>query len=122
MIKKLSISLIVLVCLVLGCTRDMEVERVSECMEDGPITYIDNVKIIIDTKCSYSGCHDTAGSAPGNYTQYVGVKLSTDAGSFSTRVLNITDMPPNGLLQDKYLTDEEFQLLECWKSDGFLEQ
>lgn len=120
---KKIISLIIFSGLIIfSCTRDAEEEMVSECMEDGPITYLGHVKIIIDTKCSYSGCHDTANSAPGNYTQFTGINQATKSGDFASEVLESSRMPPPDVTQAQLLSDDQLLLLRCWAQDGYLEQ
>lgn len=108
-----------------SCTRDLEVEMMSEC-DESPITYIGHIKVIIDTKCSYSGCHDTAGTAPGNYTQYIGINLATSSGQFDKRVFSDANtgfsMPPPTVVQSQELSEDEMLLLRCWAQDGYLEQ
>lgn len=77
-------------------------------------TYTDSVKSIIDSKCSVSGCHLNAqGPLLNNYTEVFG-----NAQRISARALDQKTMPPAGMPQ---LTNEEIEILSCWREAGFPE-
>jgi hypothetical protein len=79
------------------------------------ITYQNNIKLIIDANCASSGCHD-ANSGSGNFTNFNGLKLKLDNGSFETRVIQQRNMPPSGPLPQNTLDD-----LKCWIENGYPE-
>jgi hypothetical protein len=80
-------------------------------------TYVDTVKILIDTECAFTpGCHGVQ-SANGDFTTHanmsgVGAFLQ---GGIGTRVTSTTNpMPPTGLLPDSLR-----RVIECWARDGY---
>ncbi len=95
-------------------------------------TYEQGVKEIIDNSCAYSGCHDGSGGiGPGNYTDYNGILPYLNSGSILERVVNQKDdpslgMPPNAsvYLESKQddLTQEQFEIIQCWLLQGFPER
>ncbi len=84
-------------------------------------TYVNEIKPIIDVNCSYPGCH-AAGYEAGDFTNYASMKSRLDGGQFETRVIIIKDMPPPYASGPKELTQEEFDLLQCWLQNGYPEQ
>lgn len=93
---------------------------IAACQKDSPAdcdtvpTYNSNVKEIIDSNCTLSGCHDGGSGAPGNFKNFQGLNQVTTSGAFSRRVIDIKDMPASGSL-----TDAEFNILKCWAAEGF---
>lgn len=94
-------------------------------------TYDGAVKAIIDSSCSYSGCHDGGGGiGPGNYTSYAGLQGIIQAGTFRARVIDLKDnavsgMPPDNSIypqsQKDNLTEEELEIIECWIAANYPE-
>jgi hypothetical protein len=72
------------------------------------------VKAIIDSKCATAGCH--SGAVFPDLRSYQGLSRATGNGSFNQRVLVSKDMPPG-----TPLTEQELQILECWKGAGYPE-
>ncbi len=95
-------------------------------------TYEAGVKTIIDNSCAYAGCHDGAGGiGPGNYTDFNGIAPYLTSGSVLERVVNQRNdpalgMPPNSSIypesQQDDLTEEEFEIIQCWLLQGFPER
>lgn len=80
-------------------------------------TFEGEVLNILKTTCAYEGCHTT-------YLVYDSLKIRTDNGKFEEKVLNPdADLPmpparvPEG--KPKNLTDEQLQILQCWKDIGY---
>lgn len=84
-------------------------------------TYSDQIQEIINRNCSYSGCHDGTGGAPGNYTTYEGISGRLTNGQFADRVIQQRDMPPDYASGPTMLTAQELAALSCWMEQGFLE-
>ena len=85
-------------------------------------TYDIQVKEIINRTCSYSGCHDSGGSAPGNFNSYETMDNFLTENKFEKRVVDQQNMPdPNDVLPEKLLTSEELEILTCWVQQGYLE-
>lgn len=78
-------------------------------------TYNDAVKGIIDAKCAVSGCHN--GSQPPLLTSFSGVDAQTDR--IDVRALTQQTMPPSSMPQ---LSNEEIDILNCWKNASYPEQ
>ena len=104
-----------------SCTKDKlpPVEEPEFC-DTLIVSYQLNIKPIIDTYCAYSGCHD--GSSPGIYLSYAQILPALESGKISQRTLNTRDMPPSyaaaGLTE---LPEEEYNMLNCWISEGYPE-
>lgn len=94
-------------------------------------TWDDDVRAIVETTCSYSGCHsggDTANmflsEASNDYTTYAGIKSNLDNGNFMQRVLVDKNMPnamfvPEG--NPTELTAAQLTTLQCWADAGYPE-
>ena len=100
-------------------------DNMVDCTGEQP-TYETNIRNIIDNSCAYSGCH--LDSAPGNYSNFTGLRLAIESGTFSQRVFTIKDdpvlgMPPNNAPagRPRDLTADELNLLRCWIQDGYPE-
>ena len=83
-------------------------------------TYVDTVKILIDTECAFTpGCHGVQASN-GDFTTYANMS-GVDAlseGGIGARVTSTTNpMPPSGLLPDSLR-----RVIECWANDGYPQQ
>jgi len=109
------------------CTAD-ELPQPEGCAP-GLATYDTNMKEIIDESCAYSGCHDgESPGVPGNYTSYEGIRPFLEDGSVRTRVIDLRNdpvlgMPPSASVYPQSrmenLSEEEFELMQCWLSSGF---
>lgn len=83
------------------------------------VTYVDDIKSIIDSRCT--SCHGTTptnGAPPGSsFTTYTQVKNNV------VKIINRINgtpsiMPPTG---NSPLTQTQIDLIEKWKDDGLLE-
>lgn len=99
----------------------------TNCTPDA-VTYDLQVKEIIDTYCSVSGCHAPGGDGPGDYTNYANMSPWLTATSFERSVVDLRDDPINGMPPDwtsnpapQDLTEEDFDLIVCWIADGYPE-
>lgn len=72
-------------------------------------TYNTNIKDIINSNCTSSGCH------PG-YSTYAGIKPILDNGKFNSEVLQSKSMP-----KGKKLSDNELSVIKCWVDGGYKE-
>ncbi|MEL7221139.1 MAG: hypothetical protein AAGJ93_07455 [Bacteroidota bacterium] len=106
-----------------SCANDQLPEPMeAECAGETP-TYTDDIKLIIDESCAYSGCH--LDSSPGRFDSYSGLLSYLDDNTFRQRVIvqradPSAGMPPNyapdGRLID--LTEAQIELVECWLDAG----
>jgi len=81
-------------------------------------TYEGDVLNILTATCAYEGCHPT-------YLVYDSLKVKIDNGKFEEKVLDPNaelPMPPAYAPEGKpkSLTDEQLQVLQCWKDGGYL--
>lgn len=77
-------------------------------------TYDGSVKAIIDAKCAVAGCHlNTQNPNLNNYSQ-----VFENSDRIAVRSLDLKTMPQFGMPQ---LTDEEIEILTCWREAGFPE-
>ena len=103
-----------------ACSYD-EIERDPgdlECLTE--YSYEKNIQFIIQDNCAYSGCHNGASAAPGNFVDFDGLKSRIDNGSFAERVIDFRDMPP----QDgdpSELSEEDLNAIRCWAEQGYPE-
>ena len=108
------VSLIILICS--SCTREQIMVIELECGEE--VTYDDHIRTIFQTSCAYAGCH--AGAAPGDFTNYNGIRNYFDGGLLKRRVVMNRSMPPaNAQDGPTSLTDEELELFGCWIDSGY---
>ena len=116
----LTFGLILTIC---SCVSDQlpEAPEVESCPPI-PVSYDVQVQTIIDRTCSYEGCHDGSGAAPGNFTSFDGIENFLTETLFERRVIDLQNMPdPDDVLPSELLTDEEFNILRCWVEQGYLE-
>ena len=112
------IKILVLCLLFMGlfsCSRD-KIEPEGECTEI--VTYVDDVKSIIDQTCATAGCHLNQ-AAPGDFSTYEGMSTYLESGNFKNRVVVIQNMPPNGSVD---LTEEQLNVITCWANSDYLEE
>ncbi len=103
-----------------SCSRDVVAE--PDCDIIAPQTY-QEVKLILNESCSYSGCH-LNNIAPGNFDTYEGVKefLDNNESSFRSEV-NTGDMPPDYADEGKEIISPVAKLqLACWLDRGYPEE
>ena len=102
----------------ISCTRDMVTEVESDCGEK--VTYENQIRPIINTSCSYTGCH--SGTAPGDFTSYETMSNYFESEIIENRVIIIQNMPPiyatGGPVS---LSMEELDLFKCWIDSGYPE-
>jgi len=91
-------------------------------------TYDGEIQSIVDINCAHSACHVSGGGAPGDFTTYNGMSSYFNDGGIRESVVvlrNDTEhgMPPNWDTNDgpKDLTDEEFEIMQCWINTGYPE-
>lgn len=77
-----------------------------------PNTYSNEIAPMVSKNCSAAACHGS-GSANGDYTSYVGLKVVADKGSLENKVLHDKTMPPS-----KPLPLEDRRKLKCWIEAG----
>lgn len=78
-------------------------------------TYNASVKAIIDSKCAVSSCH--GGPQQPNLTDFNAVNTNSDR--ISVRALDQQTMPPASM---PALTNDEIDILNCWREAGFPEE
>src|SRR5437899_3322057 len=107
----------------------MFMAMVSSCKYDQPepmivcdttvyVTYTNFVSSVLQTNCTFFGCHDS-GAPPGyDYTIYAGIKAKVDSGRFQNRVLDIKDMPSPLSPGPKSLDACTLMKLQKWVNSG----
>ncbi len=105
----------------------------TNCKKDDPpcATWDTNVKAIIESSCSYSGCHSGGATAnsfipegSNDFTTYASIKSVLDNGSFEQRSLVAQNMPPAMFVppgNPTELTQAQIDVLQCWADEGFPE-
>ena len=78
-------------------------------------TYNASVKAIMDAKCALPSCH--GGPQSPSFVDYTAISSVTDR--IAIRALDLQTMPPSGMPQ---LTNEELDIMNCWRNAGFPEQ
>lgn len=76
--------------------------------------YTADIKIIADSKCAISGCHDGNGSLP-DLTNYSALKSRADNGRLQSHVIEKKIMPPASA---EKLTEAELETFKCWLENG----
>jgi len=77
------------------------------------ISYVNDIKPILDTNCNVSGCHNGSLGSTRDWRNYPTVKAN--AQGIKTRTANRT-MPPGAPL-----TQTQIDMITCWVDDGALE-
>lgn len=117
--NRLQLCWFFLMVLCLGCSRDTIIINPGDCSED--VTYVSDAREIIDLTCSYSGCHDGSGAAPGSFRTYNGINAFLTPDKFERRAIEIRDMPPSNALGPTSLTQEQIEILACWIENDYKE-
>jgi hypothetical protein len=86
-------------------------EEEDEC-EGTTFTYTNDVKSIVDSNCTLSGCHDGSTGLP-DFRTFDGIKAS--ATNAASRV-NSMNMPPAS--SGKTLTAAQISTIVCWAANG----
>lgn len=83
------------------------------------VTYLKDVKPILETRCNFTGCHASGTPArQGDFSSYNGVKAKVDNNTFKKEVIDTKRMP----LGNPPLPKIEIDILRAWLEDGALEQ
>ncbi len=77
---------------------------------DTGTSFANDIKPILDTKCTFAGCHNGDNGASRNWTVFDNVK--NNAANIKKRTADKT-MPKDGTL-----TEEQINLIGCWVDDG----
>lgn len=85
--------------------------------DDVQPTWLAEIEPIVQTYCSYLGCH-SAGMLSGDFTTYEKMKPFLDGGRVQTRVFDLNSMPPPNAPGPRELSEEHRQLLACWLEQG----
>jgi len=119
--KKITAILTITTVIWFSCTKATFVPTEVDC-EEVIVTYDDQIRDIIDTKCASSECHDGTPTVPGDYRSYEGMRSAFGNDLISRRVIDdqfsALSMPPP---DSDTLTSEEFVLLNCWIEQEFPE-
>ena len=118
---KVLIGLIFSTFCILACSKDKLPDTIAVC--NSQVTYINQIKPILDKSCAYSTCH-VIGFSNGSYTSYKDLQRDLLNGKFEKWVLRDRAMPPANAPIGKAtsLTPEEINLILCWKKDNFIEK
>lgn len=76
------------------------------------ITYAKHIAPIMSSSCN--SCH-SAGNPLGDLTNYSGVKLKVDDGSFKQKVLVDKTMPKSPVAP---LSQKQLDMIQCWLNKG----
>jgi hypothetical protein len=118
MIKKIQLPLIIIVSLIAGCSQDQVPEPSTEC--DGDFTYQNNVEMIINETCAYSGCHISGTTGIPAFSTYNELVEVIENGKFEERVLVQMNMPPqNATGGPTELSEDQLNTLRCWLEQGY---
>lgn len=112
---------LLLVSLITNCSNDSEDDLTDDMVSQDPITYVDNVKAIIDNNCNNCHSDPPTNGAPIALVSYAQVRNSAENGSLISRIQRQVGesgaMPAGGPRLPQSLIDAILQ----WETDGFLE-
>lgn len=109
--KKSHLLLFIIGILLLpGCKKEDALNNV-DCSKVSS-SYSSNIKPIISSNCTSSGCHN-ANSNNGDFTTYEGLKAKADNGTLNTRVVEQKNMPPS-----QPLSLDDLKKIKCWIDSG----
>ncbi len=98
------LTIILLISVIYSCKK----KNAPKC--DGTSSnYNSNIKSIINSSCTSSGCHPT-------YSTYLGLKSILDNGTFKQQVITSKSMPKNSSL-----TSSQLNQIQCWIDAGYPE-
>lgn len=83
---------------------------------DTEVSYLEDVKPIVEAKCAISGCHNGSLGAERNWTDFSTFRQNARNGNVKNYVINRIMPPstsPNG-----GLTQEQINVIACWADDG----
>ncbi len=108
-------ALLMLGCFYLGCTKAVIDEGNPSPIEE-LVKYNPDINTLMTAQCT--NCHSGNNPPAGvNLETYENVKFYTADGQLINRIKDgANSMPPNGLM-----SADKIQLIEKWKTDGFLE-
>ena len=112
--KTILIPIILLLVIVLsGCKKDTSSILDNNCVIDtSRLTYNQDIKPLLETRCGFiSTCHGN-GSPYGNYTTYQGINIHMSTGVFENRTFILKDMPP------QTMSGCDFNKLKLWYDMG----
>lgn len=96
-----------------ACSNDELPEPMEpECAD--PLTYTQHLQPIINASCAFVGCHDSGGTAPGDFTSYASMKSRLDNGMIENRVLTQMNMP----IAPGALSAADREQFKCWIEQG----
>ncbi|MEY3398411.1 MAG: hypothetical protein RL220_1005 [Bacteroidota bacterium] len=100
-----------------GCYYDVEEELYGgvACNTPAVVTYVDQVKAIVDAKCATSNCHSTSGGQSPDFSVAANVISGGQDGSIEARVITEGNMPPSSSAQ---LSACELEMIQAWISQG----
>ena len=105
-----------------ACTNDSEDDLINQMQNPNPITYVDDVKAIIDTNCLNCHSDPPTNGAPIALVTYDQVRNSAENGTLISRIERQAGqagaMPLGGPRLPQSLIDVVLQ----WRTDGFIEQ
>lgn len=100
-------------------TELVEPDTNSNTIDTAKVLYTQDVKILLDGSCAFSGCHNT-GSAVGSLATYTSAKKFAENGRILGSIKHesgYSKMPKNGTK----LAAEKIARIEKWITDGYLE-
>ena len=101
-----------------SCTFDaIAPPEVEEFCDTLNVTYTNQIKAIVDTKCAFTNCH-VSGFSSGDFSTYNNMLSRLESGLIERRAIQLKNMPPSDFPQ---LSTEELDVLSCWLSKGFPE-
>ena len=108
--------LLTIVIITTSCSKDKTKFAAADCPD--PISFMDDVKPIIDLNCATSGCHDANTSTPYAFTQYSTIAANANLIlSVIRHEAGVTPMPLGG----NQLADSLIQKINCWVIQGKLD-
>jgi len=119
-IFQLSITL-TLFSFIYSCTNDSEDDLIDQMQNQGPITYTNDVKTIIDNNCL--NCHGDppTNGAPNSLVTYQNVRNSAENGTLLARIQQNEGGPGAMPLGGPRLPQTLIDVVVQWQSDGFVE-
>ena len=113
--NRLLLSVFFLLALLIACKKDA-VDTV-DCAGITP-TYTPDIKLILDSNCALSGCHDAITQENGkNLSTYAGALAVSQGGDFLGAIQHKSGFVPMPYQSPK-LPDSQIELLTCWVQNG----
>jgi len=119
--KKTVYTLCFVSALFIGCTSVSEEDLIADIQQNGDVTYVDNIKAIIDNNCINCHSDPPVNGAPVSLVDYNDVRDGVENGNLIGRISLLSGDPGAMPFGGPRLPQNLINLIIEWEADGLLE-